>query len=109
MAQYAVLIYAAGSDDGSDAGPEDLQAHDRHAVELLESGCLAAAFALEPGVTATSIRDGVVTDGPFAEAKEVVAGFYVIEAPDLDAALAWARKGSAACQGPVEVRPFQAE
>lgn len=106
MAQYAVLIYAAGSDDGSDAGPEDLQAHDRHAVELLESGCLAAAFALEPGVTATSIRDGVVTDGPFAEAKEVVAGFYVIEAPDLDAALRIAGANPAVRQGGgVEVRP----
>ena len=51
----------------------------------------------------------IVTDGPFAETKEWLGGFWVIEAPDLDAALAWARKGSAACQGPVEVRPFQAE
>ena len=51
----------------------------------------------------------IVTDGPFAEAKEWLGGFWVIEAADLDAALAWARKGSAACQGPVEVRPFQAE
>ena len=51
----------------------------------------------------------ILTDGPFAESKEWLGGFWIIEAPDLDAALAWARKGSAACQGPVEVRPFQAE
>ena len=50
-----------------------------------------------------------MTDGPFAETKEHLGGFWVIEAPDLDAALAWAAKASAACMGPVEVRPFQDE
>jgi hypothetical protein len=106
MAQYAVLIYAADSADGSDAGPEDLQAHDRHGVELAKSGCLAAAFALEPGGTATSIRGDAVTDGPFVDAKEVVAGFYVIEAADLDAALRIAGRNPAVQQGGgVEVRP----
>jgi hypothetical protein len=48
-----------------------------------------------------------VTDGPFAEAKEQLGGFWIITAPDLDAALKWAAEGSAACGGPVEVRPFQ--
>jgi hypothetical protein len=48
-----------------------------------------------------------MTDGPFSEAKEQLGGFWVIEAPDLDVALALAAKGSAACEGPVEVRPFQ--
>ena len=51
----------------------------------------------------------VMTDGPFAETKEYLGGYWVIEAPDLDAALNWAKKASKACQGPVEVRPFQAE
>lgn len=51
----------------------------------------------------------VMTDGPFAETKEYLGGYWVIEAPDLDAALDWAKKASKACQGPVEVRPFQAE
>jgi len=106
MAQYAVLIYATDSADGVAAGPEDLQAHDRHAKELEESGCLAAAFALEPIVTATSIRGDVVTDGPFVDAKEVIAGFYVIEAPDLDAALRMAGRNPVTQQGGgVEVRP----
>ena len=56
-------------------------------------------------------QDGqtVITDGLFAETKEQFGGFWVIEASDLDAALAWAAKGAAACMGPVEVRPFQDE
>jgi hypothetical protein len=50
-----------------------------------------------------------VTDGPFIEAREWLGGFWIVEAADLDAALALAREGSAACGGPVEVRPFQDE
>ena len=61
--------------------------------------------------TVVSATDGdpIMTDGPFAETKEQLGGFWIIEAPDLDAALAWAAKGSTACMGPVEVRPFQSE
>ena len=51
----------------------------------------------------------VITDGPYAESKEYLGGFWVIEAPDLDGALVWAQKGSKACAGKVEVRPFQDE
>ena len=50
-----------------------------------------------------------MTDGPYAESKEQMGGFWVIEAADLDAALDWARTGAAACEAPVEVRPFQGE
>ncbi len=106
MAQYAVLIYAASSIEGADTDQEDLQEHDRYAKELAESDCLQAAFALEPASTATAIRGGAMTDGPFVDAKEVVAGFYVIEAPDLDAALRIAGRNPATRQGGgVEVRP----
>jgi hypothetical protein len=106
VAQYAVLIYATDTADGAEAGLEDLRAHDRHAEELEGSGCLAAAYALEPTATATSIRGDVVTDGPFVDAKEIVAGFYVIEAPDLDAALRIAGRNPILQQGGgVEVRP----
>jgi hypothetical protein len=106
VAQYAVLIYASDSAHSEDARPEDLAVHDRHGRELEESGNLAAAFALRPVATATSIRGDAITDGPFVDAKEVVAGFYVIDAPDLDAALKIARGTSALAQGGgVEVRP----
>ena len=50
-----------------------------------------------------------MTDGPFSESKEQIGGFWVVEAPDLDAALALAARGSKACRGKVEVRPFQGE
>ena len=53
--------------------------------------------------------DVLVTDGPFSESKEQLGGFWVIKAPDLDAALAIAKRGALACRGPVEVRPFQDE
>ena len=55
MAQYAVLIYAPDAAHSDDPSPDDLAAHERHAKELEDSGCMTAAFALESGVTATSI------------------------------------------------------
>lgn len=106
MAQYAILIYADNSAHSVEVPPEELDVHDRHARELEESGAMVAAFALQPKETATSIRADVMTDGPFVDAKEVVAGFYVIEAADLDAALAIAAKNPATrLGGGVEVRP----
>ena len=106
MAQYAILIYANDSAHSADATPEELEVHDRHARQLEESGAMVAAFALEPRATATSVRGDVMTDGPFVETKEVVAGFYVIDAPDLDAALEIAAKNPAVqLGGGVEVRP----
>lgn len=77
-----------------------------------DAGAWVFAGGLYPTSSATVVRtskeaDPVMTDGPYIEAKEHLGGFWVIKAPDLDAALTWAREGSAACQGPVEVRPFQ--
>jgi hypothetical protein len=60
-------------------------------------------------VRATADADPIITDGPFAETKELMGGFWILEAADLDAALEWAVKASTACEGPVEVRPFQDE
>src|SRR5260370_42546402 len=75
------------------------------------AGAWVFAGGLHPPSTATVVRsqDGqvITTDGPFAETKEQLGGFWVIKVPDLDAALEWAAKGSAACRAPVEVRPFQ--
>lgn len=100
MAQYAIFLYVPHV--AEECGPE----HDEHAEDLASSGTMVAAFALEPEETATSLRGDAITDGPFIEAKEVIAGFYVIDAPDLDAALEVARRNPVLHQGGgLEVRP----
>ena len=87
------------------------KAVDAFNAEVQAAGLWVFAGGLHPPSTATVVRaqggQVVTTDGPFAETKEYLGGFWVIKAPDLDAALEWAAKGSAACGGPVEVRPFQ--
>jgi hypothetical protein len=106
MAQYAILIYAHDSAHAPDATPEDLEPCDDHSDELVAEGSMLAAYALTPRDMATSVRADAITDGPFLDSKEVVAGFYVIEAPDLDAALAIARTNPVVRDGGgVEVRP----
>lgn len=81
--------------------------------EMRDAGVWVFAGGLEAADVATVVReqDGsiVTTDGPFAEAKEHLGGFWVLDVADLDAALEWAAKATRACEGPVEVRPFQAE
>ena len=81
--------------------------------ELMAAGSWVFGGGLYGASTATvvTVKDGetITTDGPYLETKEHIGGFWVINAPDLDAALAWAAKGSAACMNPVEVRPFQDE
>jgi hypothetical protein len=108
MPQYAVFLYAP-IDDDTEPEPGARDAHDRHGKELRESGTMLACFALEPYTTSTSIRsDGSITDGPFIESKEVVLGFYVLEAHDLDDALAVAGRNPIIRQGGgVEVRPVE--
>lgn len=106
MAQYAVLIYARDSAHSPDATPEDTESCDRHADELVEEGSMTMSYALTPRDMATSISGDTITDGPFVDAKEIVAGFYVLEAPDLDTALAIARLNPVVHEGGgVEVRP----
>jgi hypothetical protein len=106
MAQYAILIYTHDSAHALDATPQDTEACDEHSDDLAASGAMLAAYALTPREMATSVRADAITDGPFVDSKEVVAGFYVIEAPDLDAALAIARTNPVVRDGGgVEVRP----
>ncbi len=80
-------------------------------TELQSAGAWVFAGGLLPVSSATVVRaegdEVLVTDGPFTESKEHIGGVWVIEAPDLDAALAWATKATRACGQPVEVRPFQ--
>ncbi len=78
---------------------------------MMDAGAWVFAAGLHPASSATVVRsqDGQIsmTDGPYAESKEQMGGFWIIEAPDLDAALEWARLAAAACEGPVELRPTQ--
>ena len=81
-------------------------------AELESAGAWVFGAGLQPASSATVVRpgDGVsMTDGPYAETKEQMGGFWVIEAADLDAALDWARRAATACEGPVELRPMQDE
>jgi hypothetical protein len=82
-------------------------------TELQQSGAWVFAGGLHPSSTATVVRiegdDVLVTDGPFVEGKEHIGGFWVIKAPDLDAALEWGRKATRACTVPIEVRPLREE
>jgi hypothetical protein len=104
MPQYAILIFEATP--AAELPPEILEAHgevDRQMVAA--GGRLLAGMALDEDATATSIRDGLLTDGPFIETKEGLAGVTVIEARDLDHALELA-KLVPIVQGGVEVRPL---
>jgi len=79
--------------------------------KVMGAGAWVFGAGLHPASSATVVQatnDQVsMTDGPYAESKEQMGGFWIIEAPDMDAALDWASQGAAACEGPVEVRPLQ--
>src|SRR6266540_2433522 len=103
MAQYGILIYSPAPADPTDLPPDYLELLDRYPAQVEElGGRIVTGFALQPSTTATTIRGGVVTDGPFVEVKEVVAGFFVLEAPDLDVALRIAKLNPATRNGAVE-------
>jgi len=104
MAQYAVLIYERVA--AEDLPPEVLDAHMQLPERIAElGGREVAGMALQPDETATAIRGDVVTDGPFIETKEALAGVFVVEARDLDHAIALA-KLTPIVDGGVEVRPL---
>ena len=115
MKQYLLAVHMI---EGEPASAEaemqrSYQAVDKFNSELMTSGEWVFAGGLLPPDTATVVRAQggkvVTTDGPFAESKEQSGGFWVVKAADLDAALEIAARGSAACGGAVEVRPFQDE
>jgi len=108
-----LLIY--GAEDAAPApdspeGQEELGAWMRVTQELAEAGQLVAGDPLQPLATATTVRvrDGetVLSDGPFAETKEALGGYYIVDVPDLESATAWAAKMPNAVYGSVEVRPI---
>jgi hypothetical protein len=109
MAQYLILIYgdeAEFAEPTPEAWAEMMKAHGRFAEQVVERGAkILGGNALGPTATATSIRGDVVTDGPFVDTKEALGGYYLVEAVDLDHALAVA-KLCPAPSGGVEVRPI---
>jgi hypothetical protein len=109
MAQYLILIYEREA-GWAEATPEEnqagMEAHLRFPAQVEElGGKLLGGHALQPTTTATTIRADVVTDGPFVETKEALGGYYLVEAADLDQALAIG-KVCPAPYGGVEVRPI---
>jgi hypothetical protein len=114
MQQYMLTVHSVEGDPepSAEARQKVYQDVDVFNEELRSAGVWVFAGGLHPANTATvvRVRDGgelLMTDGPFAEGKEHIGGFWVIAAPDLDAALEWAAKATRACAAPVEVRPFQ--
>lgn len=109
--RYVLLIYAEESPaqpskEEMDAVMAEWWAYDG---AVRDAGIYVAADALQASQTATTVRvkgdDRIVTDGPFAETREVLGGFYVIDVPDLDTALDWAARCPGAKTGSMEVRP----
>jgi hypothetical protein len=107
MPQYAILLYSPAPADPMEVPPDELQAQIDYGSLIEElGGKISSPQALASSATATSIKGEVITDGPFIEAKEVLAGFFVLEARDLDHALDIAKRCPATWRGGVEVRPL---
>ena len=111
--QYLLMIYTAESVDDSLSAPEMgrlMENYDRFHGELEGAGAFVGGARLRPVNTATSVqrRDGefTLTDGPFAETKEQLGGYYLIEAASLDEAIEWAKKIPSVDLGTIEVRPI---
>ena len=113
MTQYLLAVHAVEGDPvpSEEEMAAAYKAVDAFNEELRRGGNWVFAGGLHPPETATVVRaqggQVVTTDGPFAETKEQLGGFWIVEAPDLDVALDLAARGSAACGQAVEVRPFQ--
>ncbi len=110
--RYLLLIY---TEEPTEAPPEDvmaaeLEGYNAFSKEITDRGLFEAGEALHPTISATTVRvrDGqtVTTDGPFAETKEALGGFYLISAKDLDEAIELAAKIPGATHGSIEVRPI---
>lgn len=112
MTKYLLAMYQP---DGTVPPPEVLSKVmaelDALNQEIRDAGAWVFSGGLHPASTATVLRmqggDVLTTDGPYVEGKEHLGGFWIIEAPDLDAALAWADRVTRATTLPTEVRPFQ--
>jgi hypothetical protein len=111
--KYMLLIYgdeAAGRATSEAEMGQIIAAYTAYSEAVSKAGILVSSGRLRPVATATIVRvaDGKsqVLNGPYAETKEQLGGYYLIDVPDLDAALAWAARCPAASHGSVEVRPI---
>jgi hypothetical protein len=109
MPQYLVAVYRPDDYDPSVETEETIEAIHEVNREMIAAGARKLACGLAPAANARSLRvqpDGkvLVTDGPYVETKEHIGGFWILEAADMDEALAWARKGAVACRAAGEVR-----
>lgn len=111
--RYMMLIYTQETETATAEEMHQVSAAHRAVMETSRRGIFRGADPLEPTATATTVRaqNGkvLVTDGPFAETKEQLAGYYILDCKDLDEALEWAAKIPTACGGAagcVEVRPI---
>ena len=109
MPQYLVCNYVP--DDFDPSTPSEAMMEEIHALnrEMIAAGARKFACGISPAAKAKTVRkqqDGsvLVTDGPYTETKEHIGGFWILEAADLDEALAWAKKAAIACDVPGEVR-----
>src|SRR5271157_6077840 len=111
MPQYLVAIQHPNHYDPSLEGEAMIRDIGALNEEMDAAGARFFAGGLEPAAKAKSLRkhpggEVVITDGPYLETKEHVGGFWILEAANLEEALAWGRKAVVACRAPVEVRPF---
>jgi hypothetical protein len=105
MPQYGIFVYSPAPADPMEISEEYLAALEIYPAQVAElGGSSDIGFAFQPSTKAVSVRGDVVTDGPFLEAKEVIAGYYVLDAPDFETALAIAKLNPATKDGGVEVR-----
>ena len=107
MAQYAILLYSPAPADPLEVPADEIEAQIAYGSKIEEmGGKISSPFALAPSTAAMSVKGDVVTDGPFIESKEVLAGFFVLEARDRDHAMEIAKACPANWRGGVEVRPL---
>ncbi len=113
--QYMILIYGdeknfAMMANNPQAQQQMYAAFTRYGADMREAGVLRGGAELKPTSTATTVRvrggKTLTTDGPFAETKEQLGGYYLIDVPDLDQAVHWASRCPAANGGSIEVRPM---
>jgi hypothetical protein len=113
--KYVLLIYGnEATPSGADKAPAERMspAYEAYMEALKKAGVIIGGERLRPAASATTVRTSggktQVLDGPYAETKEQLGGYFIVDVPDLDAAISWAARCPGASQGAIEVRPVWA-